>query len=127
MAGVGKTTLAVQWAQRAGAVDPDTGSEVEHRARERAAGAWLLTQVTGLGNRERDVLRARARGLSTAETANALQITYKSGVGRAPADAERLHPGPQPAALPLPPGNGPLTRRRSRPIEAIGRDPLLWS
>lgn len=43
MAGVGKTTLAVQWAQRAGAVDPDTGSEVEHRARERAAGAWLLT------------------------------------------------------------------------------------
>ncbi|MFF7360779.1 sigma-70 family RNA polymerase sigma factor [Streptomyces sp. NPDC008125] len=58
--------------------EPDPGSEVEHRVCNRAAGAWLLTQLTGLGNRERDVLLARARGLSTAETANALQITYKS-------------------------------------------------
>ncbi|WP_307825099.1 sigma-70 family RNA polymerase sigma factor [Streptomyces sp. M2CJ-2] len=58
--------------------EPDTGSEVEHRVCERAAGAWLLTQVTGLGNRERDVLLARARGMSTSETANALEITYKS-------------------------------------------------
>jgi len=58
--------------------EPDPVSEVEHRACERAAGAWLLTQLTGLGTRERDVLLARARGLTTAETANALQITYKS-------------------------------------------------
>lgn len=57
---------------------PETGSEVEHRVCERAAGAWLLTQMTGLGERERDVLLSRARGLSTAETANALEITYKS-------------------------------------------------
>lgn len=57
---------------------PDTGSEVENRVCERAAGAWLLTQMTGLGERERDVLLSRARGLSTAETANALEITYKS-------------------------------------------------
>ncbi|WP_159056205.1 RNA polymerase sigma factor [Streptomyces sp. DSM 15324] len=58
--------------------DPGTGSEVEHRTCERAAGAWLLTQVPALGRREREVLLARARGLSTAETATALRITYKS-------------------------------------------------
>lgn len=57
---------------------PETGSDIEHGVCERAAGAWLLTQTTALGTRERDVLLARARGLSNAETAHALRITHKS-------------------------------------------------
>ncbi|MQY22617.1 RNA polymerase sigma factor [Nocardia macrotermitis] len=50
----------------------------EYRICERAAGRWLLGYVERLGTREREVLLARASGLSTAEAACELAISHKS-------------------------------------------------
>lgn len=56
----------------------DTGPDAESRLCERSAGAWLLTQTAALGARERQVMLARAGGMSTAQAAQALNITHKS-------------------------------------------------
>ncbi|WNI17986.1 RNA polymerase sigma factor [Actinacidiphila sp. ITFR-21] len=56
----------------------DRGPDVENQTCERAAGRWLLEQLSKLGVRERQVMLARADGMSTAEAAQALNITHKS-------------------------------------------------
>jgi len=56
----------------------EPGSDEHSRVVERDAAHWLLTQTDGLGTREREVILARANGMSTAEAAHALSITHKS-------------------------------------------------
>ncbi|NGN67996.1 sigma-70 family RNA polymerase sigma factor [Streptomyces sp. A7024] len=54
------------------------GEDVASRLCEQAAGAWLLEQTVALGVREREVLLARASGLTPTETARHLRISVKS-------------------------------------------------
>lgn len=56
----------------------DRGPDVESQTCEQAAGSWLLDQISSLGAREQQVMRARADGMSVAEAAQALNITHKS-------------------------------------------------
>jgi RNA polymerase sigma-70 factor (ECF subfamily) len=56
----------------------DHGPDVELQTCERAAGSWLMGQLDRLSAREQQVIQARADGMSTAETARALNITHKS-------------------------------------------------
>jgi RNA polymerase sigma-70 factor (ECF subfamily) len=68
--------LAARTAARevpAGAADDLAGGVCE-----RAAGRWLLGRVAALGPRERQVMLARAAGLTTREAAGALGISRKS-------------------------------------------------
>ncbi|WP_433892169.1 RNA polymerase sigma factor [Streptomyces sp. CA-111067] len=67
--------LAVRVRYVAGA---ERGPDVESQTCERAAGSWLLEQISLLGVREQQVMRARADGMSVAEAAQALNITHKS-------------------------------------------------
>jgi RNA polymerase sigma factor (sigma-70 family) len=53
-------------------------SEAEHDVCEQAVGRWLLHQAARLGEREQQVLLARARGLSATEAARTLRITPKA-------------------------------------------------
>jgi RNA polymerase sigma-70 factor (ECF subfamily) len=69
----------------------DGESDVEGQMCERAAGRWLLKQIEQLGAREQQVMRARARGLSTAEAAQALNITHKSAESAFTRARSRLH------------------------------------
>lgn len=58
--------------------DGDRHEGPEDRVCDQLAGAWLQDQLEQLPVRERDVLRARADGLSTAEAALSLGITRKA-------------------------------------------------
>jgi RNA polymerase sigma-70 factor (ECF subfamily) len=55
-----------------------TESDAESGVCERSAGSWLLRQAASLSLRERQVILARAEGMTTAEAADALRITHKS-------------------------------------------------
>jgi RNA polymerase sigma-70 factor (ECF subfamily) len=50
----------------------------ENRLCEQAAGGWLLSETASLGQRERQVMLARAQGMTTMEAARALRISRKS-------------------------------------------------
>jgi RNA polymerase sigma-70 factor (ECF subfamily) len=52
--------------------------EVEEGVCEKAAASWLLQRTGELAPREREVMLARARGMSTMEVSEHFRISYKS-------------------------------------------------